>query len=143
MAFLETPRFGKVEYGEEAVVEFTEGLPAFETDTRFVLIEPPETAPVVFLQSLVHPELCFTTAPAVCIDKGFRLKAAEADLEGIGGSAPDLLCLVILTLREDRVPTANLMAPVVIHRRTRRARQVIQYDSGYLFEHPLSGEGAC
>jgi flagellar assembly factor FliW len=143
MAFLETPRFGKVEYGEEAVVEFAEGLPAFETDTLFVLIEPPETSPVVFLQSLVHPELCFTTAPAVCIDKGFRLKAMDADLEPIGGAAADLLCLAILTLREGRPPTANLMAPVVIHRRTRKARQVIQYDSGYLFEHPLGGEGVC
>ncbi|MBL8175154.1 MAG: flagellar assembly protein FliW [Bryobacterales bacterium] len=143
MAFLETPRFGKVEYGEEAVVEFAEGLPAFEADTKFVLIEPPETSPVVFLQSLVHVELCFTTVPAVCVDKGFQLKAAEADLEAIGGMSPDLLCLAILTLREDRTPTANLMAPVVIHRRTRQARQVIQYDSGYLFEHPIGGEGAC
>lgn len=143
MAFLETPRFGKVEYGEEAVVEFAEGLPAFETDTRFVLIEPPETSPVVFLQSLVHPELCFTTAPAVCIDKEFQLKVTDAELEPIGGAAADLLCLAILTLREGRPPTANLMAPVVIHRRTRKARQVIQYDSGYSFEHPLGGEGAC
>lgn len=143
MAFLETPRFGKVEYGEEAVVEFAEGLPAFEADTRFVLIEPADTAPVVFLQSLVHPELCFTTAPAVCIDRGFRLKAGEAELEAIGGVAEDLLCLAILTLREDRPATANLMAPVVIHRRTRKGRQVIQYDSGYLFEHPLGGEGVC
>lgn len=143
MAFLETPRFGTVEYGEDAVVEFAEGLPAFEADTRFVLIEPPDTAPVVFLQSLVHPELCFTTVPAVCVDREFRLRAVEGDLEMIGGLAEDLLCLAILTLREDRPATANLMAPVVIHRRTRKARQVIQYDSGYLFEHPLGGEGAC
>ena len=39
--------------------------------------------------------------------------------------------------------TANLMAPVVIHRRTRRARQIIQYDSEYHFEHPLGGEDTC
>lgn len=143
MAFLHTPRFGTVEYGEDAVVEFEEGLPAFESDTRFVLIEPPETAPVVFLQSIVHPELCFTTAPAACIDHNFRLKAAESDLEPIGGLAGDLLCLAILTLRDDHPPTANLLAPVVIHRRTRRGRQVIQYDSGYLFEHPLTGEASC
>ena len=143
MAFLHTRRFGKVEYGDDAVVEFAEGLPAFEADTRFVLIEPPETAPVVFLQSIVHPELCFTTAPAVCIDHNFRLKAAETDLEPIGGPTGDLLCLAILTLRDGHPPTANLMAPVVIHRRTRRGRQVIQYDSGYQFEHPLTGECPC
>lgn len=142
MAIIETPRFGRVEYNEDAVVEFEEGLPAFEQDTRFVLIERAETYPVVFLQSLVHPELCFTTVPAVCIDAQFRLQAAPEDLALVGGMAEDLLCLAILTLREDR-PTANMMAPVVIHRRTRKARQMIQYDSGYLFEHPLGGGDAC
>jgi flagellar assembly factor FliW len=50
----------------------------------------------------------------------------------------DLLCLVILTISGDRPPTANLMAPVVIHRKTRRARQVIQFESGYSFEHVLN-----
>ena len=143
MPILDTPRFGMVEYGEDSIVEFAEGLPAFESDTRFVLIERPETAPLMFLQSLVHAELCFTAVPAVCVDPEFRLQPMEGDLDAIGGVTEDLLCLAVLTLGENRPATANLMAPVVIHRRTRKARQVIQYDSGYRFEHPLAGEESC
>jgi flagellar assembly factor FliW len=136
MARFETQRLGTVDYEENAVVHFPAGLPAFDTDTRFVLIERPEMAPVIFLQSLIHPELCFFSVPAVYVDRGFRLQAPAEELEAIGGDG-DLLCLALLTLREDRPPTANLMAPVVIHRGARLGRQIIQYDSGYQFEHPL------
>ena len=131
---------GTIEYDDEAVVEFPEGLPAFTEDTRFVLVERSESAPLIFMQSLVHLELCFLTAPVVTIDADYTLKTPREELTPIGADevrVEDLLCLAILTIPDNRPPTANLMAPVVINRKTRRARQVIQYESGYSFEHPL------
>jgi flagellar assembly factor FliW len=82
--------------------------------------------------------------PAQCIDAAYDLKVGEEELVSLGSESgtEGLLTLAILTLREDHAPTANLMAPVVIDRKTRRARQVIQYDSGYDFEKPLFGEGS-
>jgi len=148
MALYRTVRFGAVEYSDEAVVEFAEGLPAFESDTRFVLIERAETAPVVFLQSLVHPELCFVTLPVASIDPCYTLSipAEELRVLGVGDEIPPddphLLCLAIVTLREASAPTVNLMAPIVIHRLTRRACQFIQREPGYSFDQPL-GVSAC
>lgn len=146
MALLETPQLGTVDYSEETIVEFAEGLPAFETQTRFVLVERTETAPILFLQSLDNAELCFLTVPVQAIQPDYELTSPIEDLRDLGIDATtqneDMLCLAILTARADRPPTANLMAPVVIHRHTRRARQVIQTDSQYSFEHPLGAEGA-
>lgn len=145
MAQIVTPHFGVVDYDDNSVIRFPEGIPAFDADTAFVLIERAESAPVLFLQSLVHPELCFYTIPAPLLVPGFTLRAPPADLEALGGDGPELLALVLLTVRQEAPPTANLMAPVVVHRRTRLGRQIIQYDSEYSFEHPIvpAQEVAC
>jgi flagellar assembly factor FliW len=142
MPSFDTVRFGSISYEEEAVIEFPAGLPAFEEERRFVLIEPPATAPVVFLQSLSRPDLSFITLPAQTIDSDYALCGATEDLKLIGLEAgADAVCLAIVTVPEDGAATANLLAPVVINPRTRRAVQVIQIDSGYSHQHVL--EAAC
>lgn len=144
MGQFHTRQLGTVEYEPDSVLEFPGGLPAFDDERQFVLIEKPESAPVIFLQSLSNPDLCFCTVPVQCVDADYRLNVSEEELKALGSQdgTEGLLTLTILTLREDHAPTANLMAPVVIDRKTRRARQVIQYDSGYEFEKPLFGEGS-
>ena len=140
MPRIETSHLGTIEYDDEAVLDFPEGLPAFTEETQFVLVERNELAPLIFMQSLTHLELCFLTAPVVSIDANYTLTTPIEELSPIGVEEvhlDDLLCLAILTIPENRPPTANLMAPVVINRKTRLARQVIQYESGYSFEHPL------
>lgn len=129
-----TRQFGLVEYTDDAVVSFDEGLPAFEHCRQFVLIERPETAPLIFLQSLDLADLCFLTLPAECIDPGYQLHLPPEEMEAHG---QDVLCLAILTTPASGEATANLMAPVVIHRHTRKARQVIQDGSAYSFQHRL------
>jgi flagellar assembly factor FliW len=134
-------RFGWVEYSEEAVVEFPLGLPAFEEERRFVLIERAETEPIIFLQSLRTDGLCFLSVPVETLASNYQLALGAEEEEVLGlASREDLLCLALLTLPETGPPTANLKAPIVIHRRDRRAVQVIQTGSPYSFAQPLSGE---
>ncbi|MBL8215528.1 MAG: flagellar assembly protein FliW [Bryobacterales bacterium] len=141
MASFATRQFGPVQYDDDAVVEFAGGLPAFERDTRFLLIERKELAPILFLQSLVNPDLCFATLPVDSLLPDYQLYVPFeelADLE-IGPETPtsDLLCLAILTTPANAPATANLKAPVLIHRRLRRGRQIIQVESPYSFAHTL------
>lgn len=150
MGRCQTKEFGEVDYDESAVVHFPAGLPAFEKETRFLLIEQAETAPVVFLQSLTTPQLLFLALPARFIDPAFRLEMVpeEREVLGLGPDSgtvegEDLISLAILTVREGAPVTANLLAPVVIGARTRRALQVIQPDSGYRVDQPLTGAAAC
>jgi flagellar assembly factor FliW len=133
----ESAQFGTLEYDEAAVVHFPAGLPAFESETRFLLIEQTETAPVVFLQSLATPRLLFLAVPAGVVDASFRVELLpeERALLEVNGS-DDYVTLVILTVREGRPATANMLAPLVIAARSRRALQIIQAESGYSVEEP-------
>lgn len=146
-----TEHFGPIEYSPDQVIAFPEGLPAFEDEREFLLIERAATAPVIFLQSLRRPELAFITLPAALVEPSFRLAPAPEDLEALGLEGevrPDagLLCLAIVTVPENGPPTANLMAPVVINLAARLGRQVIQAGAPYSHQHPLgprSEEAPC
>jgi flagellar assembly factor FliW len=146
MPVIETPHFGSLEYTEDRVLEFPHGIPAFESERRFLALERPETAPVIFLQSLSRSELVFMTLPVSLVEPGYRGAIPPEDLEALGleaGRPPEegreVLSLAIITVDENRSATANLMAPVVVNLSTRRAVQSVQPDSGYSPRHPLPG----
>ena len=146
-----TRQFGELEFDDDAVLEFPAGLPGFEDQTRFVLVERPAAAPIVFLQSLGLPDLCFLAAPLAAIDSAYDLAVTPEDLRRLGlderrQPRPDeeVVCLAILSAPEDGPLTANLLAPVVIGKRTRRAVQAVRMDSRYSHRHPLTApEALC
>jgi flagellar assembly factor FliW len=147
----ETRYFGPVEYNEESVMVFPEGIPAFEQEKRFLVMRQPVSEPLVFLQSVANPNVCFATLPVAAACPGYRLRMAPEDLEALGlekGRQPaigrDVLCLTILSLTEDAPPTVNLLAPIVVNVHTLRARQAIQSNSRYSHREVLPlREAAC
>jgi flagellar assembly factor FliW len=149
----QTKHFGVVSYDPEAVLRFPAGLPAFEQERDFIAIEPPATAPVVFLQSLARPELCFVTLPILAVDPAYELSMCQEDIEALGLNVErqprigaEVACLAILSTPADRPPTANLLAPVVVNLATRAAVQAIRVDSRYSHQQPLplaAGEASC
>jgi len=117
---------------------FPDGIPAFEQEKRFLAVRQPISEPLVFLQSLANPNVCFATLPAPSVCPGYQLNIASDDLETLGlekGRQPsigdDVLCLAILSLTENAPPTVNLLAPIVVNVRTLRGCQAIQPDSSY------------
>ena len=153
MPFAKTKYFGSVTYTPESVFDFPFGLPAFDHEKRFLLIESREHAPLVFLQSLENAGLCFLAFPIFVVQREYQLAISAEDLQALeldAGRQPELgaevLVLALLSLHDGNSPTANLMAPVVINLKTRRALQAIRHDSVYSHEHPvapLSKEEAC
>lgn len=153
MPSVDTKYFGSMPYREEAVYQFPHGLPAFESETRFVLIERPESKPLVFLQSLSRPSLCFLAFPMWAIDRGYQMGISREDLESLAldpesqpAAGGDVLVLALIALHDKFAPTANLMAPIVINLQTRQGLQAIRQDSCYSHEHPIlpaAAEGAC
>ena len=136
-------------YSEESVFEFPWGLPAFEREKRFVLIESPENAPLVFLQSLADPGLCFLTFPILVVDRDYQLGIVPEDLAALELNTDrqpelgvDVMVLALLSLHDGFSATANLMAPIVINLGTRRALQAIRCDSLYSHEHSFAPHSA-
>jgi flagellar assembly factor FliW len=140
MPHCDTKYFGTIAYDEASALQFPAGLPGFENERWFVSLQQPEHQPLVFLQSLSTPNLCFVALPAKAIEPSFELEAEEADLELLGaGSAQTtvLLNLALITILETGI-TANLFAPVVINTANLRAVQAIAPSRRYSHVHPLA-----
>jgi flagellar assembly factor FliW len=136
--------FGELDYSTEAVFQFPEGIPAFEDQTAFIFIEQPQTHPLVFMQSLVNPGLCFITVSVRVADPAYRPELSPEDLALLGLSpepppqpGSDILCLTLVTVSEQADPTVNLVSPIVLNLRNRKGIQAIRPFSDYSVRQPL------
>src|SRR5579859_4877441 len=104
-----TKYHGEVEYSDAAIFEFPHGLFGFEAETRFLPIEIPAARPIVFLQSLATPSLCFVALPVFVVDRQYRLAMSSDDLAELelpvdrpAIIGEDVLCLVLVTIQTNR-----------------------------------------
>ena len=144
MPSVATKYFGTLSYADESVYDFPQGLPAFEREKAFVLVQLPERAPLVFLQSLASPALCFLAFPILVVDPDYQLAIAPEELEALGLDAqrqpelgPEVLALALVSLHADFSATANLMAPIVLNLKSRRGLQSIRRDARYSHQQPV------
>ncbi len=149
MPVLETQNFGRLSYSTDSEIEFPRGLPGFESRRRFVAVEIPENDPLVFLQSLEDPTLCFTTLPVLAVDPAYRLQVNDEDLELVGLSRQsqpqigrEVLCLTVLAIRETG-PTANLLAPLVVNLSNLKGVQAVGPEGSYSHQHELLAQEAA
>jgi flagellar assembly factor FliW len=124
---------GLLAFQPEQVLEVPQGLFGFPDEREFLLLELPSSRPVVFLQSIRTESLCFITLPVQTIDPEYSLQLRATS---------NLLCLALLTIREDQETTANLKAPLVIDIASHRAVQVIT-EQTYSHYHPLPPFQGC
>jgi flagellar assembly factor FliW len=150
MPNVQTRFFGDLEYESEALFRFPSGLPGFEDRRNFVFLKKPGLEPMMFLQSLDTRSLCFILLPVRAIDENFQLELTHDEVREIGlpaGRTPvigeDILCAALICASEGicagegDVPTANLMAPVVVNLHNNIGMQVIRAESSYSHRHPV------
>ena len=147
----ETRYFGTISFDEPAVIAFPAGLPGFAHCRRFLPLVDASRKPLIFLQSLEESQLCFLTLPISAVEPAYRLKINDDDRALIGLEHQPVLgddadCLAIIAVGEDHVPSANLLAPVVINRATGLAVQAVRDDLVYSCRHtlaPVTQVSAC
>jgi flagellar assembly factor FliW len=135
---IEGTRFGTIDFTEEDVVLFPEGLIGFSKLQRHVVVCPKPDSPFRWLQSLDEPGLAFlVTDPSMyvpeyspVVDEG-QIKALE-----IGVNTPRLLFTTVsIPHGQPEEMTVNLAAPIVINALTRRAKQIVLEDQAYTIKH--------
>lgn len=141
MPWCNTTHFGPIEYTEADGIFFPEGLPGFEEEHRFVIVQQPQQHPLVFLQSMTNPVLCFPALPVGVVDPRYSPSMCEHDLELLGFSqlpviGADAIFLALIALHEED-PTANLLAPIVVNLKSRTAAQCIDPATRYSHRHAL------
>jgi flagellar assembly factor FliW len=137
--------FGAIDYQSGDPFVFPGGLPGFPNETAFLPVEVPEQIPLLYLQSLATPDLCFVSLPARCIVSDYDLSPNSDDYARIGLSpdvrpGPQMLCLALVCFTEDGSAAANLRAPIIINLQNRTGIQTIQSDDRYPIRFPLRPE---
>ena len=78
MKTVDTMRFGTIEVEEEKIVQFAQGIPAFEDEHAFVVIPYDEESPYFFLQSLQTPDLAFLMTVPYLFFKDYEFEIDDA-----------------------------------------------------------------
>jgi flagellar assembly factor FliW len=144
MSTIMTTYFGQLEYTDDLVYSFADGLPGFEEERAFVFLRQPDTEPLIFMQSLERPQLCFILLPVLAACPGYGLQLSAEDLEKLqlpADRAPrlgeDILAGALVCTAEETGPTVNLLAPIVLNLKARQGLQAIQCDTPYSHRQPL------
>ena len=153
MPKIHTKYFQDLDYEEESLFHFPAGIPGFEDERHFLFIEQPLTKPLMFMQSATREDLCFPALPVQMVELAYRLNICTEDLELLELAADrqpapgvDVMCFVLVCLTENAPPTVNLLSPVVVNLRSRKAVQAIQIDTDYSYQQELTGvaqEASC
>lgn len=131
---IRSPWIGLVEWESGCEIVFPTGLPGFEEQTRMIPVEIPAQRPLVYLQSIEAPEVCFVCLPVLVIQPDFCLHLADEERgtlrithEGPLELGVDVLCLALLSEAGGTVE-ADLDAPVVIGLAASRGVQSVSSD---------------
>lgn len=129
---IKTRDFGEIDISENVIINFPNGIYAFEEDHRFVLLSPcGENKYPMWLQSLDNENLCFIVFDprefvvdyAVTIDE-----ETKAALDIKEDSVIDYLSMAVIP--DDYLKTTvNLKSPLVVNSDNNKAAQVIAQEN--------------
>lgn len=134
---INTKNFGELIIDEETVINFRNGLPGFEDEHEFVILNNWDTEdPVVFmwLQSTRNAELAFVISIPFFLLRGdyeFEIPEKVCSEMGITDSE-DVGVYTVCTIQENvENMTFNLASPIVVNIKEREAVQLILDDTRY------------
>ena len=136
---IDTTRFGPVEIDPEAIITLPKGLIGFPTAKRFALLEYKPGHPFRWLQSLDDPSLAFLVMDPLGFFPDYEVELTDEDARSLKLKDPkDALVLTTISVRQSPLTlTTNLLGPVVIGLKTRKAMQVVLDADRYSTRHPL------
>ncbi len=134
MIKINTKRFGEMEFPEDAMVKVLGGLIGLSGYENFVIIRYQDDSPFYWLQCVDDPELALVMIDPHLFkpdyDPPIPLSLnAELDVQAPG----ELSVFVIVTIPAGNpgAMTANLLGPVAVNPRSRRAKQLVLDDRLY------------
>jgi len=137
---INTKNFGEIEVTEESIIQFPDGILAFEDQKRFTIIENEDKDnPFQWLQSIDTPELAFVIINPFIFKKDYDFNIPESVVEKLNiNSSEDVTIYSIVVVPEDlKKMTANLSGPVIINAKKKLAKQIILDDKRYNTKYPI------
>lgn len=149
---LQTRLFGTIDYQQEDVITFPNGIPSFETEHAFLLLPIEGSESSLFcLQSVTTPALSFIMMNPFSLDPGYTPRLQPAERESLGVEQDESLCFYVFCAMKRPISqsTVNMRCPVALNPDSQKACQVILESDAYHMHHSLSefshseGDATC
>jgi flagellar assembly factor FliW len=131
-------RFGAIDFLDEDVVSFPDGLIGFSWLKSFVLLSHKPDSPFRWLQSVDEPAIAFLLTDPNAYLESFSPEITPTDVKALRLS-PTTAHLVYTTASipggEIEEMTLNLAAPIVLNLEERIGRQVVLEGDAYNIRH--------
>lgn len=140
---IHSTQLGDVEVGDDVIIDFPYGLPGFPDEKSFAFFPYQVNSPFAYLQSVVEPKLTFLVVDPFVFFKDYEFELNDDIIQEIGLVATDFPQIVNIVSVPEKIEemTTNLLAPVVINTKNRKAMQIILEKTAYATRHRLfSGE---
>lgn len=136
-----TKYFSNIQYNEDEVIYFKNGLFGFENFKKYLLIRfDNNNNNLICLQSIEEESIAFVMINPYNFINDYNLSLSEEDFKQLQvDDITNILVYNICVLNDDiSKSTANMKCPIVINPQTRNAKQLILEDSSYEFKYPFS-----
>lgn len=134
MNTIKTTRFGEIEVDESKAIRFTDGLPGFHNNRDFIILEHKPGSPFLWMQSMDTPDLAFVMINPFLMKSDY-LQGLSPEEEALLKNEDDdkiiVFSLVTIPRGEVQKATVNLLGPIVVGAKSRKAKQVILANAGY------------
>ena len=144
MPYIDTIKFGNVQYSESDVITFVRAILGFEDLRKFMLVSRPESDPFKWLQSLEDPKVAFVIVEPRLILDNYVVELSQHDIKQLHGTQQlnDYKIFVIMTVPKGHPEkiSVNLQGPLIINLKNLKAIQMVlnnpEYDIRFsLFEN--------
>lgn len=121
--------------------QFLEPLPGLDSLLKFKIVVEPHYEPFLFLSALDDKDVTLTLIDPFLVDCSYKPEVNPSQLEAFGlGDDDSVFALYVVVAPGSSGLGANLAAPILFHRESRRALQVILEDPSLPLFAPL-GQG--
>ncbi|MCD6450035.1 MAG: flagellar assembly protein FliW [Thermotogaceae bacterium] len=135
-------KFGEIEISDNDILDFDMGLPGFENLKKFAVISQ-GTEPIMWLVSLEDEKIALPVIDPWIVRVDYDVKIPKEAVEFLElESEEDVKIWSVLVVPKDSPEnmTINLLAPIVVNKKTKKAMQVILETEEYDIRHSVREE---
>ncbi|BFU42134.1 flagellar assembly protein FliW [Krasilnikovia sp. MM14-A1004] len=112
------------------IIDMAVPMPGFPAHRQFVLVRLNDEGLLYAFTSIEDPQLRFLVAPPEPFFPDYAPEIDDAVFSALNTTDPDRCLLMVVITAGINETTANLLAPIVVDRDTKRAMQTILNGSG-------------
>lgn len=134
---IQTKYHGEMKINRDNIITFESGIPSFEEEKKYTLLELGEDTAYFVLQSITTSSIAFLVTNPFNFYPEYEFAIPDMVIEKLNiGNKEDVAIFGILTVKDPfEQTTINLKGPVIINSKEKLGKQVVLNEGNYHTKH--------